>query len=116
MKLWLGFILNFLYIIPFCRTQASVCNVVVKPSSWNDCNLYDQVAAGTVCCFINGVYGGNNGTACLSVDILFQNRTTTYSVNGMSGTMICGNSTTNNAKYLNVSIIFTVIILIMANM
>jgi hypothetical protein len=91
------------------NTQTSTCNNIQNPKSYGECSPYDSPKDSTLCCWIRGVYGGNNGTACLSVDTLFANRSISYTVNGQTGTMICGNQI-SHSSYINISV-FVLILL-----
>lgn len=79
------------------------CSIVNSPKAYSDCQPYDNSTAATICCFIRGLYGGNNGTACLSMDILFANRSLSYTLNDLTGTMLCGNSTISS-EFITVTI------------
>ena len=58
-----------------CQTN---CNTIPSPKSYSECSPYNNTAASTICCWVRGVYGGNNGTACLAVDDLFKNKMIIY--------------------------------------
>ena len=85
----------FLFIISYFALCNEICNSVSNPQAYKDCSPYDDKQKSEVCCWIRGVYVGNNGTACLSVDELFKGRVVTYTQNGLTGSMICGDQTSN---------------------
>lgn len=74
------------------NAQADKCAQVSSPKIYSECGIYDSLPTSTVCCLIKGVYGGNNGTACIPVDSLFANKSVTLTNNGATGTMVCGAS------------------------
>ena len=82
-------LINFLQIFGI-NGQSDKCTVVTNPKSYSDCGIYNNLPTSTICCFIRGVYGGNNGTACIPVDMLFANKSVSLTTNGSTGTMICG--------------------------
>lgn len=89
------------------------CSSVSSPKAYSSCQPYDNSTAQTVCCYIRGLYGGSNGTACLSMDILFANRTLSYTLNDITATMVCGNNTISSSYYTtSISIISLMCILI----
>lgn len=86
-------------------SQTDKCSSILEPKAYSDCSPYDSTQNQTVCCFIRGVYGGTNGTACLSVDELFKNKTVSLTINSMTSSMICG-TTTSNAQFIQFNIVF----------
>ncbi len=72
------------------NSQANKCAEVSSPKIYSECGTFDSLSTSTVCCLIKGVYGGNNGTACIPVDSLFANKSITLTTNGATGTMVCG--------------------------
>lgn len=83
------------------------CSTILNPKLYSDCSPYSSKESGTVCCFIKGVYGANNGTACLSVDLMFTGKTVPFSLYGYTSNLICGDQVAS-AKYIQIS--FTLII------
>lgn len=94
-------------------TQVDPCTGFVNPQSYSQCQAFDNITANTICCWVRGVYGGNNGTACLPSDILFQNRSVSFTLSGQTGTMICG-YTIISSSFINLSkyMLFMVFILL----
>jgi len=107
-KFYLLFILliNFTEIFKKVNSLASdKCSMVSSPKMYSDCSLYDNLASSTICCLIRGVYGGNNGTACIPVDILFANKSVSLTTNGATGTMVCG-ANVSSIFFININITF----------
>ncbi len=95
--------------------QSNQCSSVNSPKAYSDCGIYSNIATSTICCLIRGVYGGNNGTACIPVDILFANKSVTLTTGTSTGTMICGaNASSSNFIILNKVLIFLFILIIIA--
>jgi hypothetical protein len=91
--------ISFLFITVSAQDQ---CGAIVNPKSYGDCSPYSSKELGTVCCFIKGVYGANNGTACLSVDNMFTGKTVPFSLYGYTSNMICGDQVAT-ASYIKIS-------------
>jgi hypothetical protein len=68
----------------------SECDKKISPKVYSDCEQYHELQNNKICCFIRGVYGENNGTACILVNDLFSNKSVTLTKSGSTGTMICG--------------------------
>jgi hypothetical protein len=104
------FIQTFLILISmmfiFVSSQDQ-CSAILNPKLYSDCSPYSSKESGTVCCFVKGVYGANNGTACLSVDLMFSGKTVPFSLYGFTSNLICGDQVAS-AKYIQIS--FTLII------
>jgi len=94
------------------NSQSEKCSSVSSPKTYSDCSIYDSLPSSTICCLIRGVYGGNNGTACIPVDSLFANKSVTLTNNGATGTMLCGaNVSSINYIKMNFINIFCLIII-----
>jgi hypothetical protein len=108
------FLIYFLgKIFIFIKGQNDACSKKANATSYEDCKLYNNSATETICCFLDGVYGKNNGTACVPVDLLFTNRTVTYSVGDLSGTLYCtGNTEVNKSKYIMMKTTFYILLLV----
>lgn len=115
-KYYFGFSLLIILIhLIGLNAQADKCSQVLSPKIYSECGVYDSLATSTVCCLIRGVYGGNNGTACIPVDSLFANKSVSLTTNGATGTMVCGAnvSSSNRIKsYITRLIICLMFILI----
>lgn len=68
--------------------------------TYDDCKSYSNETAETICCLVQGSSGGTDGTSCLDVDILFENKTIDYENNGISGKLICTSGNVNNGNYI----------------
>lgn len=105
-------IILFIYFIQLFQIngQSNKCSEVQSPKTYSECKVHDSLSTSTICCLIKGVYGGNNGTACIPVDSLFSNKTVTLTSNGNTGTMICGETTSSSSYiYINKTILITII-------
>lgn len=83
------------------QESTSVCvreGTAKNPKSYADCKEYNNPSAETICCLVSGTSGGTEGTSCLDVDILFENKTIEYSNNGVTGKLIC--STESQGRYM----------------
>jgi len=107
-------ILTIIIQITCLNAQQDKCTEVFSPKIYSECGVYDNPATSTICCLIRGVYGGNNGTACIPVDILFANKSVTLTSNGVTGTMICGASVSslNHIKLNYISMIIGLVVLL----
>src|SRR4051812_25549026 len=92
-KTFLIFVTLFLTFGKIISQTKSPCELVAEPKAFQDCSPFINATTQTICCFIRGVYGGNNGTACLPVDALFKEKTISLSIDGLSSSMICGDKT-----------------------
>lgn len=90
------------------NSQADKCTQVFSPKIYSECGVYDSLSTSTVCCLIRGVYGGNNGTACIPVDSIFSNKSVTLTTNGATGTMICG-ANVSSSKSISFSFMFLIV-------
>lgn len=68
--------------------------------TYDDCKSYSNETAETICCLVQGSSGGTDGTSCLDVDILFENKTIDYENNGISGRLICTSGNVNSGNYI----------------
>ncbi len=93
------------------NSQSDKCSLVSSPKTYSDCSIYDNLPSSTICCLIRGVYGGNNGTACIPVDSLFSNKSVTLTNNGVTGTMLCGASV-SSMNFIQIDLIKTLILFI----
>ena len=71
------------------KSRCAVEGTAKNPKSYADCKGYSNPAEETICCLVSGTSGGTEGTSCLDVDILFENKTIEYNNNGVTGKLIC---------------------------
>ena len=91
-------------------TSACVREGTAKnPKSYSDCKEYSDPSAETICCLVSGTSGGTEGTSCLDVDILFENKTIEYNNNGVSGKLIC--STKSNGRFIRIEMMMLLVII-----
>ncbi len=82
--------------------NADPCTSVVNPTSYKDCSPFVNNATQSICCWVVGVYGGTNGTACLPVDSLFTGKSISYTLDGLTSNMFCGDQVLSS-KYLSIN-------------
>ena len=95
MKIILWFSLSLLSYI--FTTPADLCvkaGLNNEAKSYADCKSYNDTSAETICCFVLGVNGGSDGTACVVVDMMFEGRVISYTNQGKTGTLICSDNST----------------------
>ena len=81
-----------------------------NPKSYADCKVYNNPAKETICCLVSGTSGGTEGTSCLDVDILFENKTIEYNNNGVTGKLIC--STESSSVFVKIGKVVSLLMLI----
>ena len=89
-KIFLILSFNFLIFFTNCQDCASA-----QAHSYKECSIYNNLTAGTICCYVKGSNTGN----CLEIDAIFENKTLTYSSKKVSGALICS-ETYSNSNYL----------------
>ena len=94
------------------QESTSVCvreGTAKNPKSYADCKEYNNPSAETICCLVSGTSGGTEGTSCLDVDILFENKTIEYNNNGVTGKLIC--STESQGRFIHIEMIIMLMIM-----
>jgi hypothetical protein len=86
----------FLIYIMIEKSLQDSCSSVINPTSYKECSPFINNQTSSICCWVSGVYGNNNGTACISVDSLFSGKIVSYSLNGLVSVMTCGDQTTSS--------------------
>ncbi len=112
MKILSNLKIYFLLIMIKVYLTQDICNTIINPTAYKECSAYSNNKTDTICCFISGVYGGNNGTSCLSVDSLFSGKTVPFTINEITSTMICGDQTSSAKVFIFNSMIFVFILLL----
>jgi hypothetical protein len=98
LKYTIEFLLIFMMIE---ETFQDSCSSVVNPTSYKECSPFFNNQTQTICCWVSGVYGDNNGTACISMDSLFSGKIVSYTLSGLTSVMTCGDLTTSS-NFLNI--------------
>ena len=96
------------------QESTSVCvreGTAKNPKSYADCKEYNNPSAETICCLVSGTSGGTEGTSCLDVDILFENKTIEYNNNGVTGKLIC--STESQGRYMHTHIHMFILLMLL---
>ena len=96
------------------QESTSVCvreGTAKNPKSYADCKEYNNPSAETICCLVSGTSGGTEGTSCLDVDILFENKTIEYNNNGVTGKLICSTESQGRYMYTHIHILIMLMIL-----
>jgi hypothetical protein len=106
------FILSIFSLIDKSLNQiSSECERKIAPKVYSDCEQFNQLQNSKICCFIRGVYGENNGTACILVNDLFSNKSVSLTKGDSTSTMICG-SDILYSNYIKINI-FSIILYIL---
>ena len=104
------FLFTFLQILSMINTQTDKCSLVSDPRNYADCDIYNSIGSPNICCLVRGVYGANNGTACILVDSLFTNKSISLTIAAGTGTMTCGaNVSVSNFLNLKNSVFFYIL-------
>ena len=91
------------------KSRCVVEGTAKNPKSYADCKDYNNPAQETICCLVSGTSRGTEGTSCLDVDILFENKTIEYNNNGVTGKLIC--STESSGVFLKIGKVVSLLML-----